>query len=281
MYKKNRIEKKYLFVIAFILLALIMGFIINIINTDRELTNVEKSVKDTVLFINKILYAPVDYISKMIDEHNEKNDLYDKYKEIEKKVAATDLINAEKLELEKEVENLKEVLELNTILSDTEYLNATIINRNIGYWYNNITIDKGSNNGVEKDMAVIVNKGLIGKVTSTTAYSSTVKLLTSYDVNNKISVKIETEEEHIYGLLSGYNEEDKTFVVEGISSNGEIKEGAVVTTTGMGDIFPSGIVVGRVTSVVSDNFDLARTVKVETNVDFDDLNYVTILKRKD
>ncbi len=281
MYKKKTIDKKYTIIIGMVILSIIIGFIINIVNTTRELTSVEKSIKDTVLLVNKIIYAPVDFVTTKIDEHNEKNDLYNKYKELEKKVDATDLVNAEKKELEKEVGDLKEVLELNTILSDTEYLNATIINRNLGYWYNTITIDKGSNNGVENDMAVIVNKGLIGKVTSTTAYSSNVKLLTSYDVNNKISVKIEAEGEHVYGLLSGYDEDTKTFTVEGISSNKKIEQDAFVTTTGMGDIFPSGIVVGKVSNVVSDNFDLARTVEVTPTVDFDDINYVTILKRKD
>ena len=53
----------------------------------------------------------------------------------------------------------------------------------------------------------------------------------------------------------------------------------MVTTTGMGDIFPSGILIGTVKRVSTDNFDLARTVEVEPYVDFDDINYVTILKR--
>ena len=53
----------------------------------------------------------------------------------------------------------------------------------------------------------------------------------------------------------------------------------MVTTTGMGDIFPSGILIGTVKRVSTDNFDLARTVEVEPKNDIDDINYVTILKR--
>lgn len=45
---------------------------------------------------------------------------------------------------------MKEELNIEYTLSDYEYLNATVISRNIGYWYNIITIDKGSYNGVEK-----------------------------------------------------------------------------------------------------------------------------------
>ena len=206
--------------------------------------------------------------------------MYEKYKELEKKVKETDLIQSEKEELEREVENLKKTLELNQTLSESSYLNATVVNRNLGYWYNTITIDKGSYNGVEKDMPVIVSEGLIGKVTKVTNFNSTVKLITSDDVNNKTSVKIKVGDKFVYGLLSGYDKQKRTFIVEGISDNTEIPKDSVVTTTGMGDSFPSGIVVGKVKRVTTDNFDLAKTVEVTSSVDYDDLSFVTILKRK-
>ena len=128
-------------------------------------------------------------------------------------------------------------------------------------------------------MPVIVSEGLIGKVTKVTNFNSTVKLITSDDVNNKTSVKIKVGEKFVYGLLSGYDQQKKTFIVEGISDNIEIPEGSLVTTTGMGDSFPSGIVVGKVKQVTTDNFDLAKTVEVTSSVDYDDLSFVTILKR--
>ena len=159
------------------------------------------------------------------------------------------------------------------------YLNATVVNRDVGHWYNTITIDKGSKNGVKKDMAVITSKGLIGKITSISNFSSTVKLLTNEDINNKISVKIEIDNKYIYGILTGFDSSTNCFQIEGISENTEIPTNSMVTTTGMGDIFPSGILIGTVKRVSTDNFDLARTVEVEPYVDFDDINYVTILKR--
>ena len=60
----------------------------------------------------------------------------------------------------------------------------------------------------------------------------------------------------------------------------KIPKDSLVTTTGMGDIFPSGIVIGKVKKVRTDNFDLAKTVDVVGSADFDDLTYVTVLKRK-
>lgn len=282
MYQRKRgIEKKYMILIVVVVIAILLGFITTIVRSERNLTGIEKSIKDTVLLANKIVYAPVKFVKDKISEYQDKQDLYKKYKKLEKKVKETDLINAERLELKKELNEMKKTLKLNQTLGDSYYLNATVINRDIGYWYNTITIDKGSNNGVEKDMAVIISEGLIGKVVKTTNFNSTVKLLTSDDINNKISVKIQVGEDYIYGLLSGYNKNKKTFTIEGISSNKKIPKGSIVTTTGMGDIFPSGIVIGTVSSSHTDNFDLARTVDVKGSADFDDLSYVTILKRKD
>ena len=120
-----------------------------------------------------------------------------------------------------------------------------------------------------------------GKITKVTSFNSTVKLITSDDVNNKISVKIKVNDKYVYGLLSGYDKKKQTFIVEGISDNTEIPKDATVTTTGMGDSFPSGIVVGKVKRVTTDNFDLAKTVEVTSSVDYDDLSFVTILKRND
>lgn len=280
MYEKKTINKKYIILIAVFVVALVLGITNAIIMNKENLSPFEKSIKDATLAVTKILYKPVEFVKDKMKEHSEKQDLYEKYKELEKKVKETDLIQSEKEELEREVENLKKTLGLNQTLSESSYLNATVVNRNLGYWYNTITIDKGSYNGVEKDMPVIVSEGLIGKVTKVTNFNSTVKLITSDDVNNKTSVKIKVGDKFVYGLLSGYDKQKRTFIVEGISDNTEIPKDSVVTTTGMGDSFPSGIVVGKVKRVTTDNFDLAKTVEVTSSVDYDDLSFVTILKRK-
>lgn len=279
MYEKKKINKKYIILIAVFVVAFVLGITNAIIMNKENLSPFEKSIKDATLAVSKIIYKPVEFFKNKIEEYQDKKDLYEKYQELEKKVKETDLIQSEKEELEREVENLKKTLELNHTLSESSYLNATVVNRNLGYWYNTITIDKGSYNGVEKDMPVIVSEGLIGKVTKVTNFNSTVKLITSDDVNNKTSVKIKVGEKFVYGLLSGYDQQKKTFIVEGISDNIEIPEGSLVTTTGMGDSFPSGIVVGKVKQVTTDNFDLAKTVEVTSSVDYDDLSFVTILKR--
>ena len=63
---------------------------------------------------------------------------------------------------------------------------------------------------------------------------------------NKISVTIQSGEESIYGLVNGYLAKENLLKVEGVPSNYNIKHGSMVYTSGLGGIFPKGILVGTV-----------------------------------
>ena len=159
-------------------------------------------------------------------------------------------------------------------------MNATVVNRNIGYWYNTLVIDKGSKNGVKQGDAVITPSGLIGKISSVSNFSSTVKLLTTNKISNKISVKISSNKQYQYGLLIGYDSERNVYKIEGVTNSKNIKEGDLVTTTGLTDYFPSGILIGKVSNIVKDEYDLNSLVEVEPSVNFDNISIVTVLNRK-
>lgn len=275
--KSNKLRNTILIIVVF---AILLGITSRTIKDDKDLNFFEKAIKDTTTYITKIFSSPIKYVKEEIDIYNEKKDLYKRYTQLKEKVDKTDLYYAQIEELQKEITDLKSTLELNATLSEYTYLNATVVSRNIGYWYNNLVIDKGSKNGVKKGDAVITSKGLIGRVTSVSNFSSTVKLLTSDEINNKISVKINSNEEYLYGLLIGYDSESGTYRVEGIANSDNIKEGDLVTTTGLTDYFPSGILIGTVSKVVKDEYDLNSIVEVVPSVDFENISIVTILNRK-
>ena len=276
-----RNRKYYPIIVLVIVSAMLLLFSV-IINDKRNLTIIEKIFKDTTLSINTLAMKPINVLEDKIKEYNSKQKLYEKYEKLSEKYSKVELMETKYEEAKKEINDLKKVLNLNNTLSENSYMNSTVITRNIGYWYNNITIDKGEKDGVKKDMAVITNDGLVGTVIKTSNLNSTVKLLTTSDTNNKISVKIKIgENEYLYGLLTGYNKEKKCFIVEGISENTDIKKGSIITTKGLGNGLPSGILIGRVESISKDNFDLARTVLVKSSVDFDDISYVTVLKKEE
>lgn len=280
MYRKKRFDKRYLFILFVVALAIVLVVLAASLKKDRDLNPVEKVAKDISTVVLKVVSAPFNFIHDQIDTMIEKDNLYQKYKELKNKEEQVDSVISQNDNLKSEINKLKDTLELNTILSDKVYLNATVVSRNIGYWYEEVTIDKGSKNGIEKDMAVVTPKGLIGKISKVSNYSSTVKLLSNDNMSDKISVKIKTADDYVYGLISKYDSKTNTYTVEGISENVDIPKNAEVVTTGMGAIFPSGLMVGKVTKVTTDNFDLSKVAKVKASVNFDDLDYVTVLKRK-
>ena len=276
----KKFDKRYLFIFVVIAIAIVLTILAASLNKERDLNPIEKALKDMGTVVIKVVSTPFNFVHDKIDEMVEKNDIYEKYKEIKNKEEQIDSVIAQNDNLKDEIGKLKETLNLNTILSDKVYMNATVVTRNIDYWYNEITIDKGSKNGIEKGMAVVVPKGLIGQITKVSNYTSTVKLLSNENMSDKISVKIKVGDDYVYGLISAYDAKTNTYTVEGISENVKIEKDADVVTTGMGTIFPSGLIVGKVKEVTTDNFDLSKVVEVKSSVDFNDIDYVTVLKRK-
>ncbi len=268
--------KKKKFIVVIILLVCILLFILSFIISDkRKLSDIEKIIKDSTLTVNKVINKPINYIDNKIKEIKLSNKMYDKYNKLYKKYEKLKSVNNDNDELKKEIKELQKVLELNNTL-ESKYINSSVIIRNIGYYYDELTIDKGSKHKIKKDMAVITSDGLIGTISKVSNLNSVVKLLTTDDINNKISVKIKVNNDYLYGLMVGYDKKTKCFIVEGIADNKEIPKGSVVTTTNFNDI-PGGILIGKVEKIKKDNFDLSRTLLVRSNVNFDNIKYVTVL----
>ena len=190
-------------------------------------------------------------------------------------------MEVENAELRSQISKLKSELNIEHVLTEYDYLNATVINRNSLYWYNLLTIDKGKKSGVKEGMVVMNSTGLIGKIVSVTAHSSDVKLITTNDTNNKISIVIHNGNNKLTGVVNGYDYDKGFLKVEGISNTETVAIGDMVYTSGLGGIFPSGILIGSVESITTDVYDLAKIINVKPSASFKDINYVTILKRKD
>jgi len=256
--KKINKNKKIILVVIITLIFFLISFFT--IKDDRELIFIEKIIKDCTLFINEII-NPL----KLIKNEN---------LEIEKRY------QAEIDNLKREIDYLRESLELNTILSDYEVINATVINRNLGYFYDTVTLDKGLNDGVKENMAVITSDGLIGKTIKVSNSTTTVKLLTSSTSKVGVSVGIKVGNNYVYGILVSYDEKDNYYTIKGITDVVNIEMGSSVTTTGMGDLFPSGLLIGEVIEITKDNFDLEAIIKVKPSINVNNIDYVKILERK-
>lgn len=271
-------KRKYLVVIILLIVCLLLFIFSFIINDKRKLSDIEKIIKDSTLTVNRLINKPINYVEDKINEIKESNNLYQKYDKLSRKYEKTKLLELKYEESKKEIEELKNTLKLNKNINE-KYINASVITRNIGYFYNELTIDKGTKHNIKTNMAVITNNGLIGTISKVTRNNSVVKLITTDDTNNKISIKVKVDDDYLYGLMVGYDKKTNCFIVEGIADNKEIPKNSIVTTTGLNDI-PSGILIGKVKEIKKDNFDLARTLLVKSSVNFDNINYVTVVGKE-
>lgn len=278
--KRKNIPKKYVLMMVIILIIIILVIFSFTLKRERKLNKVEAFFKDGLIYTEKIITYPFNYIKNVVEDYKELKNVKKDNDILETSTSRIESIESENIELRRQLEALKEELNITYTLSDYEYLNATVISRNVGYWYNKITIDKGTYNGVKKDMVVINSNGLIGKVIRTTTFTADIRLLTTSDTNNKISVHISNGDNNLYGLINGYDYENNILELEGISNTRDVNIGDYVYTSGLGGIFPSGILIGSVTEITTDSYDLAKIIKVKPASDFNNLNYVSILKRK-
>lgn len=247
------------FVVVFILLYL------SLILT-RKYTYVESILKDITTSTLKVVMIPFTSLNKEKDIDQSKSYL------IQKNVNTT---------LEKEIDELKEVLDLNKTLTSYTPVNATILTRNKNYWFQTITIDKGKKEGLKEDLVVVTKNGLVGKISKVSNYSSLVKLVSSDDINFKVSVAITTDTQDTYAILGGYDVKNKCLKVSGVDKTVDVKVGNNVTTSGMGGMFPRGIFIGVVNKVENDKYGISKTLYIKTKQDFNNIHYVTVLKEKD
>ena len=266
MYKNKR--RKRLNVKIVVTVSIVVAFLALAISVHMSRSNFfgEGIVKDIVMTIDKIVMYPFTALNGEKDVDQTESYL------IQKNVNTS---------LEEEIQELKDVLELNRTLTEYTPINATVLSRNKSYWFNQIMIDKGSKDGIKEDMAVVTKDGLVGKISRVYRNSSEIKLITSDDVNYKVSVTIQTGNGDSYAILNGYDSDTECVMVTGVDKMSTVKQGDTIITSGLGGMFPGGIYVGVVQDIKSDKYDLSKTLYIKTSQDFNNIHYVTVLKEKE
>ena len=228
-------------------------------------------VKDSVANIEYyIIKAPISYVRSVFQEYVDLKVVYRENKRLKKSLDGYAGELAMNNVLTNELEEMKKLTGIKNLSTDYELKYTNIIERDANNWSNEVTINIGSNSDVTNGMAVITSKGMIGTVTKVTPVSSTVTLLTDENAKSQLPVMIT-------------DIKSKTFNVSILSTVDKIAKGASVTTSGLGGKgkSPKGLLVGTVTSFSSGDNATGKTVTVKPAANFDDLNYVAVVKRTD
>lgn len=172
---------------------------------------------------------------------------------------------------------LRELLNLQERRKDLEFESAKITARFTSNWESTLTISKGSAAGVEAGDCVITETGvLVGVVSETSLLSSTVATL----IDTSIEVGGVVTRTYSAGILEG----DFDLMNQGLLRLSYLPEGAglvagdEVLTSGLGGIYPAGLVVGRVQGVFNDAAGMSRYAIVDPSVELGGLIEVFVIK---
>lgn len=181
----------------------------------------------------------------------------------------------------KENKELHDLLKLEDSFSTYKFTYANVISRNQEQWFNKLVINKGKKDGIIPYLAVINEKGLMGRVVEVRENTSDILLLTAKDKLMKISVIIEKNGTTHNAFIDGYDQEENLLSVVLIKNTTEIEVGDSVITSGLGSEIPTGIPVGVVEKIEFDSLGVKQILKVKTNASFDNINYVGIISDGD
>lgn len=178
------------------------------------------------------------------------------------------------------IEELRLALNLKAKFDDYAIIGANIIAVDPGNWFNIFKIDIGGKEGIEADYPVVTStKGLVGRVMSADITSS--KVLTIIDEDSAVAGWIsKTGGGHAIIRGDMLLKEQGRCRLDYIPLDVDVEVGDVIETSGLGGIYPKGIMIGKVIEVRKKNSEMNRYAIIEPAADFKRLEEVFVLKSR-
>ena len=157
---------------------------------------------------------------------------------------------------------------------DRPALPAQVIGEDASNWARTVIIDKGTRAGLRNGLPVVAAEGVVGRIIKTAPNSSRVLLVT--DASSAVAALIQRTRTR--GVARGRGGD---LSVEYALRDADIQVGDLLVTSGMGGVFPKGLLLGRVELVEKDQFGLFQQVQASTAADFSHLEEVLVIVGED
>lgn len=260
-----------------IIILIFLGFLINITAQDNQVLKKIQGPFIRILGPVKNIFAKTSfYIKDKVEDVPQLFSLKNENKKLKKQVAELERYKQILEEYKRENENLRDLLNLKQKNLDYDLEAAEVVGRDPGNWFNVIMINKGRDDGIKENMAVISDNGLVGHVISSDKNFSKVLLIT--DDRSSISAMIQRTRDN--GILKGTIDPAPPGCVKMVylPQNAKIVKGDTVISSGLGGIIPKGIVIGKVIEAKKEPYELMQFAIVKPMVDFQKLEHVFVIK---
>ena len=232
-------------------------------------------VSYVVFPIQKKIYEIGDYIKRTKEAIVSYQEILEENQVLKNEQIKYDILLSYNEKILEENKRLQEILKIKE--EKNLNLKVTKVNfRNPSNLYTRFYIILGKKDGVKKNMIVLSGETLIGKVGRVYENYSIVDMITSENFN--VSALTESQ---MLGIIKGSDEEDGTLYFEANTFQNNIEIGEKIYTSGISEIYPKGLYIGKVSEIDEDNGELFRSIKVKNDIDVLNMMEVLILMPED
>lgn len=231
---------------------------------DKGVHFVSGGIKNTFNAVSELRKLKKDYNDLLIKLEN--------YEEMQRSNA----------DIRKENARLKEQLDFSISL-DEKNIPAQIIARDLDNAFTYLTINKGSVNGIKKNMPVVAfqngNQGLVGKVVQVGTFTS--QIMPIYNINNIVSARIQNSRD--LGLVNGLGSQDQPLLMQYIRKSvvDELSYGDIVVTSGENDNYMRDIAIGTISKITTLDYNSSLNIELIPIIDFARLENVVVVNQKE
>lgn len=247
------------------------GFIINVKNVGFSVLSASQKGVNSV----------ISGVGNGITAVKELAELKESYNQLVQQLEDYEYLQRNNAEIRKENERLRELLGISQSVTNKNIV-AQIIGRDPDSLYSAITINKGSKQGIKKNMPVIAVQngdiGLVGKVVSVGPFTSLIMPI--YDFQCNISARIQHTRD--LGLVVGQGNSDVPLQMQYIKKRvlNELQYGDVIVTSGENENYPKDIIIGNITKIEPVEYDSSLLIEIMPLIDFARLESVMVVDIK-
>ena len=155
--------------------------------------------------------------------------------------------------------------------SQPNTVGARVISRSPTSWQSIVTVDVGSRDGVTENMAVVTDKGLVGRTVRVSGSAALVQLLD----DRRSGAGVEIARTGATGVAEGAM--DGRLRLRFLAADADVKVGDKLLTSGVGGVYPRGLVVGSVAEIAKTAYSLEKTINARPAVDYARLSEVLVV----
>ncbi|HEL2219460.1 TPA: rod shape-determining protein MreC [Streptococcus suis] len=271
----NKFSKLVVVVSIFLLLSFSLLFVT--FSKGLQVPYLNNIVRVVVTPIQSVISVPTRFFSEQKDVLTDLMNAYEENKQLKEAIMSLEEMAAENTSLKEENASLRSSLGVVSDFPEKQLIPGSVLVRTPSSWSEHISINIGETSGVTSNALVVANGGLVGIVSSLSSDSAVVTLFTNSDEFTKLPVKISVDSKEIYGILSGYDADTNSFIINQLNSADEIAVGSNVVTSDLAGATPANVQIGKVLSVKSNSNSLNREVYVEPTASFSNIYSVLVV----